>query len=163
MQGRFIFQCFVLSSIFIIALVMEIAPWPVGFQSFKPAWIVLVFTYWVLSIPHKVSIGWAFIIGIIWDMVLGSTLGVHALVMSMFAYVITAGHLILRNMSLWMQSLLIVALVFAIRLSIFFIEFLLHSATFNWQEIFGSLASGVLWPWVFLLLRKVRRQLNLGE
>ncbi|ACS98592.1 rod shape-determining protein MreD [Aggregatibacter aphrophilus NJ8700] len=112
---------------------------------------------------HKVSIGWAFIIGIIWDMVLGSTLGVHALVMSMFAYLITAGHLILRNMSLWMQSLLIVAFVFAIRLSIFFIEFLLHSATFNWQEIFGSLASGVLWPWVFLLLRKVRRQLNLGE
>ena len=96
-------------------------------------------------------------------MVLGSTLGVHALVMSMFAYIITAGHLILRNMSLWMQSLLIVAFVFTIRLSIFFIEFLLHSATFNWQEIFGSLASGVLWPWVFLLLRKVRRQLNLGE
>ena len=124
---------------------------------------MLVFTYWALSIPHKVSIGWAFIIGIIWDMVLGSTLGVHALVMSMFAYLITAGHLILRNMSLWMQSLLIVAFVFAIRLSIFFIEFLLHSATFNWQEIFGSLASGVLWPWVFLLLRKVRRQLNLGE
>lgn len=123
----------------------------------------MVFTYWALSIPHKVSIGWAFIIGIIWDMVLGSTLGVHALVMSMFAYLITAGHLILRNMSLWMQSLLIVAFVFAIRLSIFFIEFLLHSATFNWQEIFGSLASGVLWPWVFLLLRKVRRQLNLGE
>ncbi|MBN6067150.1 rod shape-determining protein MreD [Aggregatibacter actinomycetemcomitans] len=162
MEGRFMFQCVVLSAIFIIALVMEIAPWPVGFQSFKPAWIVLVFTYWTLSIPHKVSIGWAFIIGIIWDMVLGSTLGIHALVLSVFAYLISTYHLILRNLSLWMQSLLIVALVFAIRLSVFFIELLLHNATFNWQEIFGALASGILWPWVFLLLRKIRRQLGIG-
>ncbi|WP_109078985.1 rod shape-determining protein MreD [Aggregatibacter kilianii] len=162
MEGRFIFQCFVLSAVFIIALVMEIAPWPVGFQSFKPAWIVLVFTYWTLSIPHKVSIGWAFIIGVIWDLVLGSTLGIHALVLSVFAYLISTYHLILRNLSLWMQSLLVVALVFAIRLSIFFIELLLHNATFNWQEIFGALASGILWPWVFLLLRKIRRQLGIG-
>lgn len=162
MEGRFIFQCFVLSAVFIIALVMEIAPWPVGFQSFKPAWIVLVFTYWTLSIPHKVSIGWAFIIGVIWDLVLGSTLGIHALVLSVFAYLISTYHLILRNLSLWMQSLLVVALVFATRLSIFFIELLLHNATFNWQEIFGALASGILWPWVFLLLRKIRRQLGIG-
>ncbi|WP_233140600.1 rod shape-determining protein MreD [Aggregatibacter actinomycetemcomitans] len=161
MEGRFIFQCFVLSTIFIIALVMEIAPWPVGFQSFKPAWIVLVFTYWTLSIPHRVNIGQAFIIGIIWDMVLGSTLGIHALVLSVSAYLITTYHLILRNLSLWMQSLLVVALVFAVRLSIFFIESLLHDASFNWQEIFGALISGMLWPWMFLLLRKVRYRLGI--
>ena len=41
MQGRFFFQWFVLISLFIIALVMEIAPWPAGFQGFKPAWLVL--------------------------------------------------------------------------------------------------------------------------
>ena len=152
MQGRFFFQCLVLTAIFAIALVMELAPWPSGFQSFKPAWIVLVFAYWALSIPHKVSIGWAFIIGIIWD----------ALVMSLFAYLITRHHLRLRNLSLWMQSLLLVGFVFAIRVSIFLIESVLHSANFNWQEIFGALASGVLWPWIFLLLRKIRRYLSLS-
>ena len=162
MQGRFFFQCFVLTAIFAIALVMELAPWPSGFQSFKPAWIVLVFAYWALSIPHKVSIGWAFIIGIIWDMVLGSTLGVHGLVMSLFAYLITRHHLRLRKLSLWMQSLLLVGVIFAIRVSIFLIESVLHSANFNWQEIFGALASGVLWPWIFLLLRKIRRYLSLS-
>ena len=150
MQGRFFFQCLVLTAIFAIALVMELAPWPSGFQSFKPAWIVLVFAYW------------AFIIGIIWDMVLGSTLGVHALVMSLFAYLITRHHLRLRNLSLWMQSLLLVGFVFAIRVSIFLIESVLHSANFNWREIFGALASGVLWPWIFLLLRKIRRYLSLS-
>lgn len=162
MQSRFFFQCLVLTAVFVIAFVMELAPWPSGFQSFKPAWVVLVFTYWALSIPHKVSIGWAFIIGIIWDMVLGSTLGVHALIMSIFAYLITRNHLLLRNLSLWMQSVLVIGFVFTIRLSIFFVEFILHSANFNWQEIFGALASGMLWPWIFLLLRKIRHYLELS-
>ena len=57
MQGRFFFQWLVLISLFIIALVMEIAPWPAGFQGFKPAWLVLTLLYWVLAVPRKVNIG----------------------------------------------------------------------------------------------------------
>lgn len=161
MKGRFLFQWFVLICIFIIALVMEIAPWPTNFQSFKPAWLVLVLTYWVLSIPNKINIGCAFILGVVWDLVLGSTLGLHALVLSVFAYLIAANHLILRNLSLWFQSILVILLVFAIRLSIFFIEFAVNTAQFQPQEIFGALISGILWPWVFLLLRKIRQKLDL--
>lgn len=161
MKGRFLFQWFVLICIFIIALVMEIAPWPTNFQSFKPAWLVLVLTYWVLSIPNKINIDCAFILGVVWDLVLGSTLGLHALVLSVFAYLVAANHLILRNLSLWFQSILVILLVFAIRLSIFFIEFAVNTAQFQPQEIFGALISGILWPWVFLLLRKIRQKLDL--
>ena len=88
MQGRFFFQWFVLISLFIIALVMEIAPWPAGFQGFKPAWLVLILLYWVLAVPRKVNIGCAFTLGLVWDLVLGSTLGIHALVLSVFTYFI---------------------------------------------------------------------------
>ncbi|EEX51426.1 rod shape-determining protein MreD [Pasteurella multocida] len=161
MQKRFLLQLLIVVCIFIVALVMEIAPWPTDFQAFKPAWLVMALVYWVLAIPEKVSIGVAFVLGLIWDLVLGSILGVHALVLSVFTYIIACNYLILRNLSLWMQSLLIVLLVFAIRLSIFLIELFIHSAAFNWQEIYGALASGLLWPWVFLLLRKIRRQLHL--
>ena len=161
MRGNFFLQVLIIICIFIIALVLEIAPWPASLQSFKPAWLVLVLMYWVLSIPTKVSIGCAFILGVIWDLVLGSILGVHALVLSVFAYLIAINHLILRNMSLWMQSILVILFIFALRLGIFLIELLLHSAYFNWQEIFGAIASGLLWPWIFLLLRKVQQQLHL--
>lgn len=50
---------------------------------------------------------------------------------------------------------------FAIRVAIFLVEFSLHGAFFNWQEIFGAIASGVLWPWVFLLMRTARRRVGL--
>ncbi|EDJ91243.1 rod shape-determining protein MreD [Haemophilus influenzae R3021] len=60
MQTRFILQWFTILSFFVIAFVLELAPWPVGFQMLKPAWLVLVLLYWVLAIPNKVSIGWSF-------------------------------------------------------------------------------------------------------
>ena len=124
MQSRVIFKYIALTAIFLLALVMEIMPWPNGFQSVKPAWVVLIFMYWGLSIPNRVSIGWAFMIGILWDVVLGTLLGAHALVLSIFAYLITKNHLVFRNLSLWMQSLLVIFFVFAIRFSIFLIEFM---------------------------------------
>lgn len=161
MQMRLILQWATILLFFIVALVMELAPWPLGFQAFKPSWLILVLLYWVLAIPNKVNIGFAFLLGVIWGVVLGSPLGIHALVLSIAFYFIAKNHLVLRNLSLWFQSLLVIIFVFAIRLAIFLVEFFLHSAAFNWQEIFGAVASGILWPWVFLLMRKIRRKVKL--
>ncbi|PJG85793.1 rod shape-determining protein MreD [Conservatibacter flavescens] len=161
MRSNLFVQWLILLCIFILALVMEIMPWPIEFQGFRPAWLVMVLTYWIMAIPNKISIGSAFALGVLWDLVLGSTLGTHALVLSVFAYLIAANHLILRNFSLWQQSLLVMMFVAVIRISIFLVELFLHSAIFNWQELIGALISGLLWPWLFLLLRKIRRQAHL--
>ena len=152
MQIRLILQWATILLFFIIALVMELAPWPTGFQAFKPAWLILVLTYWILAIPNKVSIGVAFLLGVIGDLLLGSTA----------FYFIAKNYLVLRNLSLWFQSLLVIIFVFFIRIAIFLVELFLHdAAVFNWQEIFGAVASGILWPWVFLLMRKIRRKVRL--
>ena len=162
MQIRLILQWTTILLFFIIALVMELAPWPTGFQAFKPAWLILVLTYWMLAIPHKGRIGIVFLLGVIWDLLLGSTLGIHALVLSVAFYFIAKNYLVLRNLSLWFQSLLVIIFVFFIRIAIFLVELFLHdAAVFNWQEIFGAVASGILWPWVFLLMRKIRRKVRL--
>ncbi|WP_301098686.1 rod shape-determining protein MreD [Otariodibacter sp.] len=161
MKQNLIFQFLVLIFLFVVALVLELMPWPVGFQGFRPAWGVLVLTYWVLALPDKISVGTAFIIGIIWDVILGSVLGTHALVLSIVIYFVAKYHLILRNLSLWFQGMLIILYIALIRFSIFVIEFILHSAEFNTQELAGAVLSGILWPWIFLLMRQIRRGLRL--
>lgn len=161
MKISVLLQILMLFCTFIIALVVEIMPWPPEFQSYRPAWLVMVLMYWVMAIPNKINIGIAFLVGIMWDLILGSTLGIHALVLSIFAYLIAVNSLILRNLSLWQQSLLVVLFVFIIRLSIFLIELFLYTAVFNPQEFFGALISGMLWPWIFLLLRGLRRKFRL--
>lgn len=161
MRGHLLLQFGVVISIFIVTLVLEIVPWPDSLHNFKPSWLILVLTYWVLAIPDKVSIGTGFILGIIWDITLGSVLGVHALVLSIFTYLIAKNHKILRNLSLWFQSVLIIVFVFTIHFSIFLIDLFLNNAFFEWKEIFGAIISGILWPWIFILLRKVRHYLQL--
>ena len=126
MQMRLILQWATIIVFFVVALVMELAPWPAGFQAFKPSWLVLVLTYWVLAIPNKVSIGVAFLLGVIWDLVLGSTLGIHALVLSIAFYFVAKNYLVLRNLSLWFQSLLVILFVFAIRFALFLVELPCH-------------------------------------
>lgn len=161
MRQNAIFQFLILVFIFVIAFVLEIMPWPVDFQALRPAWVALVLIYWALALPSKISVGTAFFAGIVWDVILGSILGVHALVLSIAIYFIAKHHLILRNLSLWLQGILIVLYISLIRFSIFFVELILHGAEFNPQELFGALISGILWPWVFLLMRHIRRGLQL--
>ncbi|MDD0824904.1 rod shape-determining protein MreD [Mannheimia sp. AT1] len=161
MRTNPIFQLLVLIAIFMISFVLEIMPWPIGFQGLRPTWVVLVLIYWALALPNRVSVGTAFIAGIVWDLILGSILGIHALVLSLAIYFVAKYHLILRNLSLWLQSLLVIAYIILIRFLIFVVEYLLHSAEFNTQEILGAVISGVLWPWIFLLMRQIRRQLRL--
>ncbi|WGE74473.1 rod shape-determining protein MreD [Actinobacillus equuli] len=161
MRANPIFQILVLISIFMIAFVLEIMPWPIGFQGLRPNWLVLVLIYWALALPNKVSVGTAFVVGIVWDLVLGSILGIHALVLSIAIYFVAKYHLILRNLSLWLQAILVMLYVVAIRFLIYFVELVLHSAEFNSQEVLGAIISGILWPWIFLLMRHIRRQLGL--
>lgn len=161
MRHNLIFKLLVLLFIFMVAFVLEIMPWPVGFQGLRPAWIALLLIYWSLALPDKISVGTAFIAGIVWDLLLGSILGIHALVLSLAIYVVAKYHLILRNLSLWLQSLLVMAYIMLIRLAIFLVELVLHGATFNSQELLGAVVSGVLWPWFFLLMRQIRRGLYL--
>lgn len=161
MRTNPLFQLFVLVSIFIVAFILEIMPWPIGFQGFRPSWLILVLIYWALALPDKVSVGTAFIAGIVWDLILGSILGIHALVLSISIYFVAKHHLVLRNLSLWLQGLLVMLYIIMIRGFIFIIEHTLHAATFNTQEIAGAFISGILWPWVFLLMRQIRRQLRL--
>lgn len=161
MRENALFQILVLMLIFIVAFVLEIMPWPAGFQGLRPTWVVLVLIYWALALPNKISVGTAFVAGIIWDLILGSILGVHALVLSVAIYFVAKYHLILRNLSLWLQSLLVIAYIALIRFFIFFVELILHSAEFNQQELLGAVISGILWPWIFLLMRQIRRGLHL--
>lgn len=161
MRTNPIFQILVILAIFIVAFVLEIMPWPIGFQGLRPTWIVLVLIYWALALPDKISIGTAFLAGVVWDLILGSILGIHTLVLSVAIYFVAKYHLILRNLSLWLQSLLMIAYIVLIRFAIFVVEFVLHSAEFNAQQILGAAISGVLWPWIFLLMRHIRRQLRL--
>lgn len=146
---------------FICALVLQAAPWPGILEPFRPSWVLLVICYWVLALPHRVNVGTALIVGLVWDLILGSTLGVRGLTLSVIAYIVALNFQVLRNLSLGQQAIVIALLSLAAKLIEFWAQYLVSNINFEPQQLWAVLLNFILWPWLFLLLRHIRRKLSI--
>jgi rod shape-determining protein MreD len=146
----------------IIALVLQIMPMPNIADMYRPDWVLLVLSYWTLALPNRVNIGFAFFIGLVLDILLGTSMGVHSLAMCICIYVLAANYQRLRNYSVWQQAIMIGTLSALYNLVVFWLQHLLTDIYFLFDYLWPVLTSMVIWPWIFWLLRKVRRQLRIS-
>ena len=147
---------------YVIALTLMVMPMPATFDVFRPDWVTLVMLYWIIALPHRVSIGTALILGVLSDVLLGSVVGVHALGMVVVAYLAARNFQRLRNFALIQQAVVIAVLILLKRFIVFEANVFLHDAEFTLSYFWPVLTSAVFWLWVFPLLRKVRRQFGVS-
>lgn len=146
---------------FLMGLVLTLMPMSLGLASWRPDWQILVLMYWLIALPHRVSIGIAFILGLVVDVLLGTSLGIHAASYSIIAFPLARHYQRIRHFSLLQQALLMGFLVGLERAIAFGIEYYLNNATLMSNYFWPALSSAVMWPWLFLLLRKLRRHVGM--
>ncbi|MBX4180850.1 rod shape-determining protein MreD [Sodalis sp. CWE] len=141
---------------FLIAIILQVMPWPVQMCFFRPSWIKLLLIYWVMTMPYRINVGTGFTVGLIMDVILGSTIGVHALAFSTLAYLVVNQFRLFLNIRLWQQIFVVAWLSVATHLMIFLEEFLVINAVFHPKIFWSSVIDGALWPWFFLLMQKIK-------
>lgn len=155
------FRNYAIALSLIAALVLQIMPMPPSADAFRPDWVFLVLAYWALALPNRVNVGVAFLNGLALDVLLGTSLGIHSFAMCISIFVLAANYQRLRNYSVWQQAVVIGILASLYHLVVFWLQHLLTDIYFLFTYLWPVLTSMLIWPWIFLLLRKVRRQLRI--
>jgi rod shape-determining protein MreD len=121
----------------------------------------MVLVYWIIALPHRVGIPTAWLAGIAVDVLLGSLIGQHALSYVLIAYVALSLYQRLRMFSVWQQATVLFALLGLNQLVGFWIESIAGLADWSFWYLLPALSGGFLWPWVFLMLRSLRRWIGM--
>ncbi len=156
------FKSYAIALSIIAALVLQIMPMPHLADQFRPDWVLLVLCYWTLALPNRVNVGIGFLVGLVMDILLGTSLGIHSVAICLCLFVLAANYQRLRNYSVWQQSVVIGILAALYHVVVFWIQHLLTDVFFLFTYLWPVLTSMLIWPWLFLLLRKVRRQLRIS-
>ncbi|WP_369434564.1 rod shape-determining protein MreD [Psychromonas sp. MME1] len=141
---------------FFISLIGAIFPLPLFLNAFRPDWMMLVIFYWVLALPHRVSIFHAFILGVLLDSLLGSILGMHALVFSILAYIVSINYQRFRHFTLVQTTLIVGFFVLISKILLYFVASNLQDIVLHKHYFWSVFTSMLVWPWFFLFMRFIR-------
>jgi rod shape-determining protein MreD len=146
----------------LIALIASIMPLPLSLDTFRPDWALVVLLYWCLALPTRVNVITAGLVGFLLDVLLGSILGVHMAAMALSVYIVAGNFQKIRNFSVWQQALIVGVLSALYHLLVFWMQRFLSDAVFQPTYLYPVFTTIILWPWAFLLLRKIRRHFRIS-
>ena len=138
------------------ALLLGLLPLPAAIAPLRPYWLALVVAYWVLEEPERAGLGFAFLIGIVADLVFGSLLGEQALRLVILAFILQRFRARLRFFPLSQQALLIGGLLLNDRIVTMLVHMALGVPRLPWSYWWAPLPGMLLWPPLFVLLDTLR-------
>lgn len=151
-----------LISTFSVALILTIMPFPVWAEPFRPDWVGLVLIYWCLAIPERISVGTGWLLGFLQDVLYGSLLGSNAIGKTLVAFLAVRLHLQLRMFPRWQQAVSVFGLLITNQLLVLWIRGAIGQAPETFSYWTPSIVGALLWPWLFIILRDLRRRSDIS-
>jgi rod shape-determining protein MreD len=142
---------------FLVSFILTIIPLPAWIMAWRPDWSALILVYWCLAIPQRVGIISGWLVGLILDVLHDSLLGQHGLTHSLIAYITIRLHRRFRLYPLWQQAMGIFILMTFNQLFQLGIQGIWANVHLDRSLFYSATISMILWPWLFILLRDLRR------
>ncbi|MGH8090264.1 MAG: rod shape-determining protein MreD, partial [Rudaea sp.] len=139
------------SSVF-AGYLLQLMPLPQALLPLKPWWLALILVYWTLEAPEHVSLGRAFVLGLVGDLLVGDLLGEQALRLCIFCFILMRFRARLRFFPMWQQALAVLALLVNDRILLLIVRMLAGASLPPASWWISPFVGAALWPFLFLLL-----------
>lgn len=146
----------------VVALMLSMVPLPDSAMWFWPQWTTLVVIYWCVATPARVGIGVGWLVGLLLDVAHGTLLGHHALGLAVVAFIAIKLHQRVRVFPLWQQALTVLVLVAMDQMLVLWVKGIIGTSPQTWTYWMPSLASMLVWPLVYGMLRRSRRRFRIA-
>jgi len=143
---------------FIISLMLMVIPLPDAIDPARPHFTALCLIYWSMALPQRVGVGFAWLLGLLLDVILGSLMGMHALSLSIIVFLTLKLHQRIRVYPVWQQALTILLLIGLNQLIILWVRGVIATQPTSWTYWLASFSSMLIWPLVYGVMRNVRRR-----
>lgn len=142
------------------AILLSLLQMPEMLSPFMPYWVAMVVIYWSLETRGIISLGLAFLIGLVLDVLSGSLMGLHALSLVVMVFLVQRFRSRLRFFPPWQQAFSILGLLVNDRIILIWITMLLGESMPTWKYWLPPLVGMAIWPWLFLGLDRLRARVR---
>jgi rod shape-determining protein MreD len=129
-----------------------------GNAAWRPDFLALVLLFWSVHQPQKISIGWAFVLGLVSDVHEVSLLGQHALAYTVLAFFATLIHRRLLWFTVLSQALQVLPLLVASHAITMVLRMSLGASWVGWPMLFAPFLEAALWPVMTVVLLAPQRR-----
>lgn len=132
--------------------------WPQWLGWLRPDWVAMVIFFWVLSLPHRLGLVTAWLIGFLLDVLQADPLGLNGLLLAAITYIAWRFYERLRMYSIAQQCGVVFILVLGAACARLLVQDIIYSSGWSWVVLLPAFTSMLMWPFLFVLLDRLRAQ-----
>ena len=146
-----------------VALLLQITPVFGSTAYWRPQFLLLVVSYWLLKKQRQYGIAFAWLAGMLFDIFSGHMLGRHAITFSFCAYILILLNKRFYHFGLLSQTFLVFLLVLLNQLLLASISLLYRTDWNIVMLIAPAITSALIWPLLSLLMNRLPKGGRLNQ
>lgn len=145
-----------------IGMVLQIIPIPDWAVWARPSWVFMILLFWITTASHRFGILFAWILGLLMDLLTGTLLGQHAFVFTVIAFLLMKFHPQLQKFPIWQQMAMVFVMSMLNLALSYWVMDIAGNPPQNWAYWLPAATNTLIWPWINLLLREFENRLQLA-
>jgi len=142
----------------LLGLILAVVPLPRLIDPARPDWLLLFVIYWSLASPRIAGLMFAWLCGLVMDVLKGTLLGQHAAGFLLVAFLTHRLQLRMRIFPVLHQTATVFMLLALYQFLIFWIDGIAGHAVTTWLRWLPVITGALLWPLLVAVLDTVTRR-----